>query len=177
MVLLLYNLSEGGGKMEFKDLIKKRRLDLGLTMEELGKKIGVSKATIQRYESCEIKNVRRDKIAKLADALETTPAYLMGWEDEKKEEKHFLLIDDGEEVLTKEEQAIKCLLNVCGFDLMKSNGEYHFFGKCSQISAINKEDVDNLVNKAVEVLDLVATKLDYECHEKIIKSLNELEKH
>ena len=116
-------------------------------------------------------------MAKLADALETTPAYLMGWEDEKKEEKHFLLIDDGEEVLTKEEQAIKCLLNVCGFDLMKSNGEYHFFGKCSQISAINKEDVDNLVNKAVEVLDLVATKLDYECHEKIIKSLNELEKH
>ena len=113
--------------MEFKDLIKKRRLDLGLTMEELGKKIGVSKATIQRYESGEIKNVRRDKIAKLADALETTPAYLMGWEDEKKEEKHFLLIDDGEEVLTKEEQAIKCLLNVCGFDLMKSNGEYHFF--------------------------------------------------
>ena len=101
----------------------------------------------------------------------------MGWEDAKKEEKHFLSIDDGEEVLTKEEQAIKCLLNVCGFDLMKSNGEYHFFGKCSQISAISKEDVDNLINKAVEVLDLVATKLDYECHEKIIKSLNELEKH
>ena len=67
--------------MEFKDLIKKRRLDLGLTMEELGKKIGVSKATIQRYESGEIKNVRRDKIAKLANALDTTPAYLMGWED------------------------------------------------------------------------------------------------
>lgn len=68
--------------MEFKDLVNKRREQLGLTMEELGTKVGVSKATIQRWESGEIKNVRRDKIAKLANALETTPAYLMGWENE-----------------------------------------------------------------------------------------------
>lgn len=65
--------------MEFKDLVKKRRLELEMSMEELGKKVGVSKATIQRWESGEIKNVRRDKISKLADALHTTPSYLMGW--------------------------------------------------------------------------------------------------
>lgn len=172
--------------MEFKDLIKKRRLDLGLTMEELGKKIGVSKATIQRYESGEIKNVRRDKIAKLADALETTPAYLMGWEDvtadEDKEIVNYFLslgdkLSDGVEDMTQEELAVKCLLNTCGYDIIKSHGQYHFFGKYSQIYPIEKEDVDNLVNKAIEVLDLVATKLDYENHEKIMKELNKLGKH
>lgn len=172
--------------MEFKDLIKKRRLDLGLTMEELGKKIGVSKATIQRYESGEIKNVRRDKIAKLADALETTPAYLMGWEDvtadEDKEIVNYFLslgdkLSDGVEDMTQEELAVKCLLNTCGYDIIKSHGQYHFFGKYSQIYPIEKEDVDSLVNKAIEVLDLVATKLDYENHEKIMKELNKLEKH
>lgn len=67
--------------MEFKDTIKKLRTDNNLTMDELAKKIGVSAPTIQRYESGEIKNVRKDKIKKLADALHTTPACLMGWEE------------------------------------------------------------------------------------------------
>ena len=79
--------------------------------------------------------------------------------------------------MTREELAIKCLLNTCGYDIIKSHGKYHLFGKFSQISAIEKEDVDNLINKAVEVLDLVATKLDYENHEKFMKELNKLEKH
>ena len=68
--------------MEFKDLIKTRRLEIGKTLEEVSKEVGVSKATVQRWESGEIANMRRDKIAKLAKALETTPAYLMGWTEE-----------------------------------------------------------------------------------------------
>ena len=69
--------------MEFKQLVKKIREMLHLTLEEVGKRTGVSKATVQRWESGEIENVRRDKIVKLAKALETTPAYLMGWEEQK----------------------------------------------------------------------------------------------
>lgn len=69
-------------EMEFKDKIKSLRLKQEMTMDVLAKKIGVSTPTIQRYESGETKNVRRDKIKNLADALDTTPAYLMGWEDE-----------------------------------------------------------------------------------------------
>lgn len=68
--------------MEFKDKIKTLRLSRNLTMDELAKMVGVSTPTIQRYESGEIKNVRRDKIYNLSKALGTTPAYLMGWEDE-----------------------------------------------------------------------------------------------
>lgn len=67
--------------MEFKDLIKSRRIKLGLTLEDVGKIVGVSKATVQRWESGEISNMRRDKIVLLAKALHTSPAYLMGWED------------------------------------------------------------------------------------------------
>jgi len=67
--------------MLFKDLLKNRRLEIGATMEDIGKRVGVSKATVQRWESGEIANVRRDKIVKLAQALHTTPAYLMGWDE------------------------------------------------------------------------------------------------
>ena len=68
--------------MDFKDKIKFNREKLGYTLEELSKLVGVSAPTIQRYESGEIKNVRRHKISKLAKALNISPAYLMGWEDE-----------------------------------------------------------------------------------------------
>lgn len=67
--------------VDFKDKVKALRLGLNMTMDELSKKVNVSTPTIQRYESGEIKNVRRDKIQLLASALETTPAYLMGWDE------------------------------------------------------------------------------------------------
>lgn len=53
-----------------------------MSLEELGKKIGTSKQTIQRYESKEIKSIPYDKVVALADALDVTPAHLMGWSDE-----------------------------------------------------------------------------------------------
>lgn len=67
--------------MTIGERIKKRRLEQGLTLLELGEKIGVREATIQRYESGSIKTLKQDTICKLADALQTTPSYLMGWEN------------------------------------------------------------------------------------------------
>ena len=67
--------------MELCDKIRARRQSLGLTMEDVAREVGVSKPTVQRWESGVIANMRRDKIAKLAKALHTTPAYLMGWTD------------------------------------------------------------------------------------------------
>lgn len=67
--------------MDFKNIVHQRRMELHMTMEDLAKRIGVSTPTIQRYESGEIKNVRRDKIKLLADALQCSPAYLMDWTD------------------------------------------------------------------------------------------------
>ncbi len=67
--------------MEFKDKIKTRRQELGMTLEELAAKVGVRAATVSRWESGEIKNVRRDKIKLLADALQVSAAYLMDWDE------------------------------------------------------------------------------------------------
>lgn len=61
--------------------LKKRRLTLGYTLEEVAKKVGTSKQTIHRYETGIIANIPSDKIEALAKVLQTTPAYLMGWED------------------------------------------------------------------------------------------------
>lgn len=61
--------------------MKERRLQLNKTLEEVGSAVGVSKATIQRYEKGAITNIPSDKIEKIAKALSTTPAFLMGWED------------------------------------------------------------------------------------------------
>ncbi len=63
------------------DKIKTLRQQIDMTQEELGNKIGVTKATIHKYEIGAIKNLRRPIIEKLAKALETTPAHLMGWTD------------------------------------------------------------------------------------------------
>lgn len=62
------------------DNIKKRRKELDMTLEELAKYAGVSKQTISRYETGEIRNIPSDKIEYLAEALKTTPSALMGWD-------------------------------------------------------------------------------------------------
>ena len=68
--------------MEMSDKIRVLRNSLGLTLEQVGNAVGVGKSTVRKWESGDIKNMRRDKIAALARVLQTTPAYLMGWEEE-----------------------------------------------------------------------------------------------
>lgn len=53
----------------------------GLTLEQIAQQVGVGRSTIRKWETGMIENMRRDKIAKLAAALHTTPGYLMGWDD------------------------------------------------------------------------------------------------
>ena len=68
--------------MEMGEKIYNLRTKKGLTLEELGNMVGVGKSTVRKWEKGMIANMKRDKIAKLATALNTTPAYLMGWETE-----------------------------------------------------------------------------------------------
>ncbi len=53
--------------------IQSRRKELGLTLEELGNIVGVSKGTVKKWENGFIKNMRRDKILLLANALQVSP--------------------------------------------------------------------------------------------------------
>lgn len=69
--------------MDFSEKIRTLRAEQKLTLEQVGEKVGVGKSTVRKWETGAIANVRRDKIAKLAAALHTTPAYLMGWDDDE----------------------------------------------------------------------------------------------
>ncbi|BDR80657.1 hypothetical protein N072000002_09140 [Clostridium tetani] len=61
--------------------IKTRRNKLMLSYQDLADKTGLSKSTLQRYETGAIKNMPLDKLGVLAKALNVSPAYLMGWEE------------------------------------------------------------------------------------------------
>ena len=63
------------------DRIKQLRLQKNMTLEEVGRRVGVGKSTVRKWETGAIANMRRDKIAKLAEALGTTVMDIMGIED------------------------------------------------------------------------------------------------
>lgn len=63
--------------------IRRLREFLGLSQIEVANTIDVSKQTLYKYEHDIVTNIPSDKIEALAHALNTTPAYLMGWEDEE----------------------------------------------------------------------------------------------
>ena len=67
--------------MSIGNRIHTKRKEKKLTLEQLANSIGTSKQTIQRYESGAISNIPSDKIEKIAKLLDTSPSYLMGWED------------------------------------------------------------------------------------------------
>ena len=62
--------------------MKNRRKAIGLSAERVADILGVSPATIYRYENGDIEKVPGDRLVPIASALQTTPAYLMGWEDD-----------------------------------------------------------------------------------------------
>lgn len=86
-----------GMAQRIRDLRQKK----GLTLEQVADVVGVGKSTVRKWETGMIANMRRDKIADLAKALGTTPAYLMGWKEP--EEKP---ASPSEPVLTEGELAL-----------------------------------------------------------------------
>lgn len=67
--------------------MKQRRKEIGLSAEKIAERLGVSPATIYRYEKGDIEKVPVDIFAELAKILQTTPAYLMGWEEKPEPKK------------------------------------------------------------------------------------------
>lgn len=80
--------------------IKELRQERGLTLEQVANVVGVGKSTVRKWETGMIANMKRDKIAALAKALGTTPAYLMGWKEpeQKKEAPGKAELTEGEKL-------------------------------------------------------------------------------
>lgn len=62
-------------------VLRRRRKELGLTLLQIAEEMNVSEATVQRWESGNIKMLRHERIAKLAQVLKVAPSSLMGWEE------------------------------------------------------------------------------------------------
>jgi len=81
--------------------IRERRTELNLTMPELGRRIGVNKSTIQRYEADGVNPTRSMIINGLAEALLTTPEWLTGLSEDKEYDNRTLCARDMEEHIKK----------------------------------------------------------------------------
>lgn len=74
--------------------IRQRRLELGLSQDELAKKLGYkSRSSINKIESGE-NDIPQSKISAFAKALNTTSSFLMGWDDNP--EDQLAIITDSE---------------------------------------------------------------------------------
>ena len=67
--------------MNMGDRIKSLRISHNMTQEELGKKIGVQKSAIRKYEKGEVINIKRATIETLSKIFNVSPSYLMCIED------------------------------------------------------------------------------------------------
>ena len=65
--------------------LSNRRKALGLTQKQIAELVDVSEATVSRWESGEIANMRRDRIAAYAKALKTTPSFIMSGDEPQTE--------------------------------------------------------------------------------------------
>ncbi|MEG1412781.1 MAG: helix-turn-helix transcriptional regulator [Oscillospiraceae bacterium] len=86
--------------MSVKDIIKQRRLKLGLTMRELAEKVGVSEATVSRWESGEISNMKQSGIVALAKVLDLSPSVIMGWDEDAQNPMPTYYLEQEELLLT-----------------------------------------------------------------------------
>ena len=68
--------------MTIGERIRSLREEKAISQTELALKCNISKQTLYKYETGIITNIPSDKIESIASVLHTTPAYLMGWEEE-----------------------------------------------------------------------------------------------
>ena len=72
--------------MTIGERIKSLRESKRITQTELAEKLGTTKQNIYKYENGIITNIPSDKIELMAKCFEVSPGYIMGWEDEDKEQ-------------------------------------------------------------------------------------------
>ena len=79
--------------MELKDIIKFRRNELNLNLLDIAKACDVSEATVSRWESGNIGDMKRSRIAALSKILKISPAIIVGTTDNDNKEAQSLSKD------------------------------------------------------------------------------------
>ena len=68
------------------NIIRDRRLELGLTMKDVANAVGVSEATVSRWESGDIADMKRSRIFSLAQVLQISPLAILGYSEEEEKQ-------------------------------------------------------------------------------------------
>ena len=141
-------------------IIHDRRKQLGLTLEEVGKAVGVSKSTVKKWEDGFISNMKRDKIALLAKVLDINPVTLVSEDgsmeihlpsmaSEKAEEyvSSLYLPTDERKPLTKE--------MLSKFEQLSAVGMKKAIERIDELTLLNEENIHEdyreAVNKIIEI--------------------------
>lgn len=99
--------------------MKQRRKELKMSADELGARLGKDRSTIYRYENGEIENLPLDILEPIAVALQTTPQYLMGWEEVRKNND---TIADVIDKLRSDNEFLELVTTLCSLDKEKIKG-------------------------------------------------------
>ncbi len=154
--------------MKVKDIIKTKRLEMGLTLAEVAVAVGVSEGTVSRWESGEIKSMKSERITKLADVLKINPVLLTysdiidSVSDEDRDTIMGFLYNNTlapKEDLSEAENALRLALNTFGYDLFKVNGEYKFIGNEGN-GTISENDVKKMVESMFAAVEYEAKKIE-----------------
>lgn len=125
--------------MEVGQRIKMLRTNAKLTQDELGEKLGVKKAAIQKYENGLIVNLKVDTIKKLAEIFDVTPAYIMGWDKFDEEinlsqiQKEIALVEIVDELFDDKQKEL-----VEKTFLLNEEGQNKLFSYINDLIQINK---------------------------------------
>lgn len=129
--------------MEIKDLIKQRRQEKGYSLEDVAKLVGVSRQTVQKWETGKIENMRRSSVAALSSALDIPIEALIGWDTPE----DGLFATTGARIRARRE-----MLDMTQTDLGSAIGAHK-----STIQRYEMGEVDRI---KLPILDRLAKKLD-----------------
>lgn len=74
--------------MKSHELIKMKRKERNMTLRDVAERIGVSEATVSRWESGSVGSMKRQNVAALARLFDVSPAVLMDWEEYEEENEN-----------------------------------------------------------------------------------------
>lgn len=140
--------------------LKERREALGYSFQQLAELTGMSKSTLQRYESGAIKNIPLARLEALTTALQTTPEQLLGWQMVQA-----MRNTPEKSALPDDYAAINTLLNNLGYRIEEREDGFHFDGM-RLYGVLSAGEMAALRDKVVEYLDFLMTQMERDVFQK-----------
>jgi transcriptional regulator with XRE-family HTH domain len=120
--------------------LRQRRKELGLTMKQVTDAVGVSEATISRYESGNIRNMRRDRIDKYAKVLRVNLLDMIEFEDQ---------VDELNKAFAKDYEVLMGYLRERFDNADEVNAAYELI---IRLSMLNKAGIDKMIERLDELV-------------------------